>query len=154
MKVIDFEKKGNVVRFYLGADDLTDWWGDDWDDAPYDCNAGNVYERYVQGSVDIAFPFDAAVLEPCDGSANTHWTKRDMRSQKVPCLLVIHPEIAKEEPWNVWQFDYWAGSRQAKHFYFGLSLDELTSLAQEVRGTTLLLSLNDQSEGANGGETP
>ena len=35
MKVIDFERKGNVIRFYLGKDDLTEWWGDDWNDTPY-----------------------------------------------------------------------------------------------------------------------
>ena len=34
MKLLDLERKGNVVRFFLGADDLEKWWGDDWDDAP------------------------------------------------------------------------------------------------------------------------
>ena len=29
MKIIDFEKKGNVVRFYLGDNDLKEWYGDD-----------------------------------------------------------------------------------------------------------------------------
>lgn len=30
MKIIDFERKGNLVRFYLGDDDLVEWYGDDW----------------------------------------------------------------------------------------------------------------------------
>lgn len=42
MQIIDMEKKGNVVRFYLGENGKQ--WGDDWNDAPYDCNAGTVYE--------------------------------------------------------------------------------------------------------------
>lgn len=29
MKIIDFERKGNLVRFYLGDDDLAEWWGDE-----------------------------------------------------------------------------------------------------------------------------
>lgn len=55
MKIIDFEKKGNVVRFYLGADDCFDYWGDDWNDAPYDCNGGNVYHNFVIGHKDMFF---------------------------------------------------------------------------------------------------
>lgn len=39
MKIIDFERKGNLVRFYLGDDDLAEWWGDDWNDTPYEHNA-------------------------------------------------------------------------------------------------------------------
>jgi len=25
MKIIDFERKGNLVRFYLGDDDMAEW---------------------------------------------------------------------------------------------------------------------------------
>ena len=30
MKIIDFEKKGNVVRFYVGSDNLENYYGDDF----------------------------------------------------------------------------------------------------------------------------
>ena len=36
MKIIDWDRKGNVLRLYLGEDRLEDWWGDDWDDRPYE----------------------------------------------------------------------------------------------------------------------
>ena len=29
MNIIYFERKGNLVRFYLGDDDLAEWYGDD-----------------------------------------------------------------------------------------------------------------------------
>ena len=61
-KIGDFEKRGNVVRFYLVEDDCNDYWGDDWDDAPYEHNAGKIYEEYVKKAIDIAFPLDYAVL--------------------------------------------------------------------------------------------
>ena len=32
--VIDFETRGNVIRLYYGND--PDYWGDDWDDKPYE----------------------------------------------------------------------------------------------------------------------
>ena len=59
MKIIDFDKKGNVVRFYLGKDDLNDYWGDDWNDVPYEHNAGTVYDEFI------------------------------MRKRKVPCLIIV-----------------------------------------------------------------
>ncbi|MCR2051054.1 hypothetical protein NSB25_27950 [Acetatifactor muris] len=36
MKIIDWERKGNVVRFALGKDGLDDWDGDDWYKTPYE----------------------------------------------------------------------------------------------------------------------
>lgn len=89
MKAIDFEVKGNVVRIFLGQDDLDRWWGDDWDDAPYEHNAGMVYDEYVAGHIDVAFPFDAIVLEPCDGEINSPWSKQDMQEGRVPMLAVL-----------------------------------------------------------------
>ena len=50
MKIIDFAKKGNVVRFFLGKDDLKEWWGDDWDDCPYEHKYG-VNKRTMQNAI-------------------------------------------------------------------------------------------------------
>ena len=118
MKIIDFEKKGNVVRFWLGEDDLKDWYGDDWDDAPYDCNAGSVYEQFVSGHRDIAFPFDSLVIEPCEGVTNTEWCKDDMRKRKVPCIIVVPKEKA-DDSWFGQDFAHWAVVDGIQRFYFG-----------------------------------
>lgn len=134
MKLIDFEKKGNVARFYLGEDDEKNYGGDDWNDAPYDCNAGTVYDRFVAGHIDVSFPFDASVLEPCDGDSNTIWSKDDMKDQKVPCLLVIPPDIAKEEHWNCWRFSYWVGARDVFPFYFETSREDLIQMIRDAKG--------------------
>ncbi len=42
MKIIGWERKGNVVRLALGKDDLNDWSGDDWNDTPYEHNASSI----------------------------------------------------------------------------------------------------------------
>ena len=55
MKIIDYEIRGSCVRFYLGKDDDTDYHGDDWNDRPYDCNAGTVFQEYITGYADIVF---------------------------------------------------------------------------------------------------
>ena len=63
MKVLDIERKGNVVRFYLGDDALEKWWGDDWNDSPYELNAGPVYEQFVLEEADAVCPFDVELID-------------------------------------------------------------------------------------------
>lgn len=147
MKVIDFEKKGNVIRFYLGEktdewgwtnpiykiensngeEETPDWlepcdtyWGDDWGDVPYECNAGRVYDEFIKAYMDIAIPFDAYVLEPCDewGNGNSLYSKEDFIKKKAPCLVVIQPEQAKQyfgEP----AYSSALGNSAAQRVYFG-----------------------------------
>ena len=117
MKIIDFCKKGNVVRFYLGENDLVEWWGDDWNDCPYDCNAGEVYDKFISGHKDITFPFDDVVLEPCSGNINCGWCKNDMIQRKVPCIIVIPKETADETWWE--DFAHLVCMDGIKKYYFG-----------------------------------
>lgn len=141
MKIIDFEKKGNVVRFYLGekTDDwgwtrpdyirngaTPDWlkpsdsyYGDDWNDRPYEHNAGQVYEEFIKGHKDIAFDFDDLVLEPADGTwdRNSHWSKEDMIARKVPCIIAVPKEIYQDS-WDK-AFDTWVSADGIKKYYFG-----------------------------------
>lgn len=131
MKIIDFARKGNLVRFFLGADDCVDYTGDDWNDAPYDCNAENVYEEYVTGYRDIGFPFDSLVLEPCNGFLNTPYSKDDMKYRAVPCIVVV-PEYLLNYPFS-YEFDqgifsYYAVSNNPdiKKFYFGDHMEPQT----------------------------
>ena len=118
MKIIDFAKKGNVVRFYLGADDLQKWGGDDWNDAPYEHNAGEVYDRFISGYKDIVFPFDTLVIEPCEGVCNSCWCKDDMKARRVPCIIVVPKEKA-EDSWYWQDFEHWVGMDGIQRFYFG-----------------------------------
>lgn len=117
MKIIDFERKGNLVRFYLGDDDLVEWYGDDWGDTPYEHNAKRVYDEYIKGYCDVMFPFDDLVLEPCCGTCNSGWCKDDMVEQKVPCIIqvpaTVHCDSFDES------FDHWVGAKGVHKFYFG-----------------------------------
>lgn len=120
MKIIDFERRGNLVRFYLGTDDCVDYWGDDWNDAPYECNAGTVYDQYVKGVIDMVFPFNALVLEPCDNYYYTYsaeYSKEDMKNRTVPCLIVV-PEEIRANSWKD-RFKDWVGADGVIKFYFG-----------------------------------
>lgn len=133
MKIIDFQKKGQSVRFLLGEDNLEDWTGDDWNDMPYEHNAGGVYDEYVAGYIDITFGFDDIVLEPKDDwryQCNSPWCKDDMKARLVPCLLVVPQEIVGDR-WIDDAFSVWLGADGVKKFYFG---DKIGSQAPFIRG--------------------
>lgn len=119
MKIIDFEKKGNAVRFYLGEDDLKEWHGDDWDDVPYDCNAGKVYNEYISGYADAFFGVDLTALEPSDDYSYTNcpWSKNSMINGEVPCIIVTDDIYADGN------FLRYCGSKNVVKFYFGYYLD-------------------------------
>jgi hypothetical protein len=85
-QIIDVEIKGNAIRLYVGENGKQ--WGDDWNDAPYEHNAGTVYAEYVERTVDIAIPFDLYVIEPSDGQLNSSWCKEDMIHRKVAAFWV------------------------------------------------------------------
>lgn len=113
-KIIDFRKKGNVVRFYLGRDDLEDWGGDDWNDSPYQYNAGEVYLEYISSYMDVVFPFNWQVLEPADSYDGLEWCKNDMKDKAVPCI-VAHPDPG----WLQGTFSGVLADQRAYKFYFG-----------------------------------
>lgn len=113
-QIIDFEKKGNTVRFYLGKNGKQ--YGDDWNDRPYEHNAGKVYDEFIKEFKDITFPFESFVLEPSDGIDNSIWSKEDMIKRKVPCIIVLHEEFQDELSDN---FNEVIGNKNAIKFYFG-----------------------------------
>jgi hypothetical protein len=49
MKIIDMHRDGRLIRFFLSQDECNDFYGDDWDDTPYEHNAGTVYDEFVSG---------------------------------------------------------------------------------------------------------
>lgn len=135
MKIIDIARKGNVVRFYLGKK-TKDWgwtnkhykdssgktpewlkpsesyYGDDWDDAPFEHNAGSVYPRFVRKVKDVAYPFDSIVIEPNEGGLNSPYCMYDLVAGEAPRLLIISRKAQEalfdggrgHSPW------YYAGS--------------------------------------------
>lgn len=124
-KIIDFEKNGNVVKFYLGDNypDNKDYTGDDWDDKSYESNAGKVYDKYIKGTRVMYFDIDDLILEPKE--MVEIYSKDDMKARKVPCIIRVSKELLKKypEPHN---FEYWNkfnGTSEEntciEKFYFG-----------------------------------
>lgn len=90
MKIIGWERKGNVVRFALGKDDIDDWSGDDWHKAPYEHNAVSTpfgIEEYA----DITFGYGVSVLEAQVDwyyPGNSLFCMDDFKDWKVPIFAI------------------------------------------------------------------
>lgn len=88
MKLIDVERKGNLLRLYCGEDDCLDYWGDDWNDIPYEYNAGTVYPWFVSKIIDFCVDFPLDVCEPKDLYLNSPFSKEDMKNGKVEIVSI------------------------------------------------------------------
>ena len=158
LQVIDFLIKGNTIKLTLGCPDKngdwtnhdwsaewtsyrpeasTSYYGDDWDDCPYEHNAGPVYEWFEKGEpLIIHFPFDYCVFEPCDGEQyNSRWCKNDMIDRKVPCLVIVPTTVfAEEKGWHYGEFSYWMANNQTIKIYFG---DTVETVMNNLKGHIL-----------------
>lgn len=125
MKIGDFDRKGNVVRFYLVDDKCNDYWGDDWNDRPYEHNAGSIYEEYVKGFIDFYIPFDWLVVEAQDDwnyGGNSPFCKEDMKKRNVPCVIFV-PHSVYENEFSEPVFSRYIGSDNVVKVYFGDTLE-------------------------------
>ena len=120
MKIIDFEPKGNAIRFYLGDDECNDYWGDDWNDRPYEHNAGIVYDRFIKSTADVFVDLDLAVLVPEDDwnyGGNSPFSKEDFKNRIAPCVV-----IAEYTGWDE-TYSKAALQEDVKKFYFNDTLE-------------------------------
>lgn len=93
LELIDFDRKGNAVRLYFGKKGVQI--DNYWDDKPYECNAGTVYNEYINGIVDVFFPVDLDIAGPADGYINSEYCKNDFINKKS-WVLWIEKEYSDE----------------------------------------------------------
>ena len=89
MKIVDWETKGNLARFYLAKDETKDWGGDDWNDRPYEHNAGQVL--LFDEIIDVVFEYDVSVLEAHNDyhyKGNSPYSKDDFKERKAPIVII------------------------------------------------------------------
>ena len=123
MFVVDFSTKGNVVLLAFGHDE--DYWGDDFDDASWEHNAGSVDERYVDEYRCYAFPFKFNVCsskEDWNYRGNSPYSKEDFKNQKAPCLIIHNLRDSWVEPYSKL---LGAKSDDVLPIYFGTDADEI-----------------------------
>ena len=90
--LVDWEIiKDRVLRFYFS--DTENVWGDDWDDIPFEHNAGVVYERFIRAILDVYLPFHVTVKQIQDDYVNSPYSKEDLfkacEDGKLPVIVSI-----------------------------------------------------------------
>ena len=76
LKIIDFDSRGNVVRFYLGDKNLQEHY-----------ESGKPLKGgFSTGYIDIVFPFDGYIIK------SDNYYKDDMKNHEVPIIKYIMPE--------------------------------------------------------------
>lgn len=152
--IIDFAHKGSVIRFTLGRwtpewgwfnpdhvdppgtgvkrEFIDHYYGDDWDDIPYECNAGEVYDEFVYGHIDLAVPYGWKVIEPCAGECSSRWCKDDMADRKVPCLLLVPEQLINNDNRYDEDFSSWIGVDGVIRVYFGDPAEAVEALSRAL----------------------
>lgn len=93
---------GKSATAFFTTNELKNQWGDDWNDAPYEHNAGDPYtwreymgERgipeYEIKSVD--FFYDGFVFPCDDGHYNSPWSVDDINAGRVPWVRLVGVSI-------------------------------------------------------------
>ena len=130
MKVIDIETKGNVIKLYLGKNNLKDYYGDDWNDRPYEHNAGPVYNQFVSQTAEVYVPFDNFVCKPGEDwtyRGNSPYCKEDFRDKGVPAVIIV-PAKECEYAWDVCYSQYVLMDTTVKICYN----DDITDLTERL----------------------
>lgn len=132
VKIIDWESKGNVVRFYFGEKTCKDYYGDDWNDYPWEHNAGSVYFKFVKFIVDIAFDFNISICEPRNADArNLEYCKDDFKDEHAPFMLVIPAAVIESYGCILDDYYSWLGAKDIIKLYFNMSYEELNRILPE-----------------------
>lgn len=125
--LIDFEKKCNQLRLFFGDDEKP--WGDDWDDAPYQHNAGRVYEKFIKDTAVLSFYYDDIVYEPSDDYNFQDVSKEMMLKKKVPAFVALPVKYREPESyWKCYSFAELLADSYSIPFYFGMTVKEIENI--------------------------
>ena len=72
-----------------------DQWGDDWNDSPYECNAGVPYEEEGFELLRVGFYSNNIYSEPCSYFYNNNFTVEKINKKFVPWLI---PDSVNYQP--------------------------------------------------------
>lgn len=75
---------------YFTEQSLDKQWGDDWNDAPYEQNAGEPYTSDHRGNdwkvIRVGFQLDYSWHRPCDSHLNSPYSVQSINNGNVPWL--------------------------------------------------------------------
>jgi len=134
-EIIDWERKGDKIKFYLGRNG--EQTGNNWGVVPWKGNAGRVYDEYIEYAVLLTFEIWDKKWEPLlrkhniirvyEGTIENiiylstskifiyepqkYYSKRDLVNRIVPCVILSKIRFSS--------FQEALRDRKAKRYYFG-----------------------------------
>lgn len=81
---------GMAALYYMDKD-AKDVWGDDWDDIPYEHNAGEPYVRDgdTLEKIIVEVPYESTMVLPCDGYLNSPYSVEMINTGQIPWIKFI-----------------------------------------------------------------
>jgi hypothetical protein len=105
---------------YFTTKELSEQWGDDWNDAPYEHNAGKPYEWSGSDKAPkweiLKIAFEGSLRTPDSGVSNTPYSVQDINKGQVAWL--------ENEPWE----------KTPVRIFAGATLDEFTRAIKSTDG--------------------
>lgn len=124
-ELIDLRQKGNVVRLYFGKNGEQK--GDDWDDAPYEHNAGLVYDEFVNFTIDVALPFEVELITPATDCCNSEYCREDFREMKVYAFKLAYDDWECETEVKI----------RPREIYFGDTWGQIKEILEDFCAVTI-----------------
>ena len=81
---------GEPIKMYFTNNSLNDQWGDDWDDVPYEHNAGEPYEDDDHQIIKIQFMDNivSEIITPRTNVDNSNYSVQDINNKIVPWISI------------------------------------------------------------------
>jgi hypothetical protein len=74
-------------RVYFTSGDIEKQWGDGWNDAPYECNAGEPYDTIEGQKIEITkLIYEGDFDQPCTGKSNSGYSIETINKRVTPWL--------------------------------------------------------------------
>ena len=116
----DDERTHKGYRLFFTNADMKDQWGDDWNDAPYDCNAGWPYDTtYYEDEngkwqrtehtilvLNVTYDIEHTPYLPCDYYYNASFTAENINLGAIAWMFFdrqCKPIYAGDGPLTVWE---------------------------------------------------
>lgn len=115
-------------RAFFTTQDLDKQWGDDWDDAPYEHNAGWPYEaKGIDRDRGEAWEitellFDSVPLETPDQNTSNNWSVERINAKEIPWLQT-----------SSWMVRNWHAG-DVKRVWAGTTLSEFKKTIKKMNG--------------------
>ena len=112
---------------YFTTQPLEDQWGDDWNDAPYECNAGEPYRWHFEHDSHKTpwtikkVAFDVGMETPSSPTGYGGYSVEDINAKQVPWLRTTY-------------------SRHKVAIFAGVDIEEFAVLIREAGGQIYTLS--------------